>query len=162
MPQTPSTARISRRRLLSGMAGAAAVLAWRAWPLAQAKPSLVVYKDPACGCCQQWTTYMGANGFAVTAKDTTDVDAIRRAQHVPAPLSSCHTAIVGGYVIEGHVPAADVKRLLAERPKGVIGLTIPGMPSSAPGMDLKPFTPYTVLAFDVKGLTTIFTRHDRA
>lgn len=161
MRQTLRKTSISRRRLLSGLAAAAAVLA-PSRPRGQAKPSLVVYKDPNCGCCQQWTTYMGANGFAVAAKDTGDVEAVKRAQHVPAPLASCHTAMVGGYVLEGHVPAGDVKRLLAERPKGTLGLTIPGMPHSAPGMDLQPFTPYTVLAFDAQGRTTVFARHDRA
>jgi hypothetical protein len=156
---------MSRRRLLVRLGAAtAAALAGAARPLARAtsKPSLVVYREPGCECCQKWTTYMGASGFAVTFGNTANVDAVKRAQRIPQPLWSCHTAVVSGYVIEGHVPAAEVRRLLAERPKGTIGLTIPDMPQSAPGMDLKPFQPYTVLAFDAQGRTTVYARHDRA
>jgi hypothetical protein len=80
---------------------------------------------------------------------------------VPRALQSCHTASVGGFVIEGHVPASDVRRLLAEKPKGILGLTIPGMPQSAPGMDGKPFQPYDVLTFDAKGQTTVYAKHTK-
>ncbi len=126
---------------------------------AQAKTPITVYKTPTCSCCHDWVTHMAANGFATTVKDLTDLTQIKQSNHVPNRLTSCHTAVVGGYVIEGHVPAADVKRLLTEKPKGVVGLAIPGMPQSAPGMDLKPFVPYTVLAFDAQGKTTEYAKH---
>lgn len=129
--------------------------------LAQAKPSLTVYKDPNCGCCTKWVDHMKANGFTATVTHSSDMDAIKAKHHVAAALSSCHTTLVGDYVIEGHVPASDVKRLLAEKPKGVVGLTIPGMPASAPGMDLTPFQPYDVLTFDLKGKTAIWAKHTK-
>lgn len=154
---------LTRRHLLLQIAGvAAAATAWRSSADAQTKVPIVVYKDPSCGCCHQWVEHMNANGFVASVKDTSELNAVKRAHKVAQPLWSCHTALVGNYVIEGHVPAADVKRLLAQQPKGIVGLTIPGMPSSAPGMDMKPFVPYTVLTFDATGRTTIFARHDRA
>ena len=125
---------------------------------AQDKPSLKVYKSPSCGCCSKWIDHMRANGFDVTVEDMDDVSPIKARYKVAQPLESCHTAIVDGYVIEGHVPAADVKRLLKERPK-VVGLTIPGMPQSAPGMDVTPHQPYEVLAFDVRGKTTVYAKY---
>ena len=87
---------------------------------------------------------------------------IKKQQGVADALASCHTALIGGYVIEGHVPAADVTRLLTEKPKTIKGLTIPGMPASAPGMDGKPFKPYTVLSFDAQGKTAVFAEHRSA
>ncbi len=157
------TSALSRRRLLTRLgAVAAAAFAWRTRPAAQAGIPLVVYKDPRCECCQKWVDHMTANGFAATVTDTADINAVKRVQHVAEPLWSCHTALVGGYVIEGHVPATDVQKLLAQKPKGTLGLTIPGMPASAPGMDGQPFRSFTVLAFDIEGRTTTFARHDRA
>lgn len=153
---------MSRRGLLAQLAAAAgAAVVWRAVHAQAAKISIVVYKSPTCGCCHTWVEHMNASGFVATVKDMSDVNPIKRAHAVTPGLASCHTALVGSYVIEGHVPAADVKRLLAERPKGVVGVTIPGMPQSAPGMDLKPFQPYTVLAFDAQGKTTVFAKHDK-
>jgi len=158
------TERISRRRLLvqlsGGIVAAAAVSRHTA---AQSKIPIAVYKDASCGCCHLWVEHMAANGFAPAVTDATDMHAIKVRYKVPSALESCHTAFVGGmYVIEGHVPAADVKRLLAEKPAGVAGLTIPGMPQSAPGMDVKPFVPYTVLTFNAAGKTTVFAKHDKA
>jgi hypothetical protein len=103
---------------------------------------------------------MRANGFVATVQDT-NMTPIRLKYGIGERIASCHTALVGGYVIEGHVPASDVKKLLAAKPKGVKGLTIPGMPQSAPGMDVLPFQPYTVLAFDEAGKTTVYARHDK-
>jgi hypothetical protein len=152
---------ISRRALLAqiAVAGGAALVA-PARMLAQSKPSIVVYKDPLCGCCTKWVEHMVASGFVASVTDT-NMMAIRLRYQIGERLQSCHTGIVGGYVIEGHVPASDVKKLLAAKPKGVKGLAIPGMPASAPGMDLLPFQPYTVLAFDEQGKTTVFARHDK-
>jgi len=130
-------------------------------PAAAAGTAISVYKDPDCGCCEAWVTHMKANGFRVTVTNTRDTNKIKREHSVAEPLWSCHTALAGSYVIEGHVPAADVKKLLAQRPPNTVGLTIPGMPQSAPGMDIKPFEPYKVLAFDAKGKTTVFAAHDK-
>jgi hypothetical protein len=154
---------ITRRNLLTRWAMvASAALATRASMDGQAKTPITVYKSPTCGCCKLWVDHMNANGFAATVNDMPDVSPLKRERNVAQALWSCHTAIVGGYVIEGHVPAADVRKLLAAAPKGVVGLTIPGMPASAPGMDVKPFRPYTVLAFDAQGKTTVFAQHDKA
>jgi len=128
---------------------------------AQAKTRIDVYKDPSCGCCSKWVDHMKANGFDARVVDG-DTRAIKAKYGIGPALQSCHTGVVAGLVIEGHVPAADVKRLLAQKPAGTVGLTIPGMPQSAPGMDVTPFQPYTVLAFDKQGRTTPFARHDRA
>ena len=102
--------------------------------------------------------HLEANGFTVTSKDMDDVQPIKDDLGVSAKLASCHTAVVDGYVIEGHVPASDVQRLLKERPK-IVGLAAPGMPPSAPGMDQPGKTPYDVLAFDAKGNTTVWAKH---
>ncbi|MBM3275590.1 MAG: DUF411 domain-containing protein [Gemmatimonadetes bacterium] len=151
---------ISRRDAVATLAAGLATIAGGRLA-AQAKPALTVYKDPNCGCCAKWADHMKANGFTATVKDTADMPAIKAKHHVGDALQSCHTTLVGDYVIEGHVPAVDVKRLLAEKPKGIVGLTIPGMPASAPGMDLTPFKPYDVLTFDVKGKTTVFAKHTK-
>lgn len=150
---------ISRRQFLAdaALAGLATAVAPRVL-FGQAKPSLIVYKDPGCGCCAKWVDHMKANGFLVSVKDTGNMPDIKARYHVGDRLQSCHTAITGGYVIEGHVPADDVKRLLATKPK-VAGLTIPGMPASAPGMDGTPYQSFTVLAFDAAGKTTVFAQH---
>ena len=122
---------------------------------------LLVYKDAACGCCTAWVDHMHSNGWRSMVTNG-NMAPIKTQFKVPAELQSCHTTLVGGYVVEGHVPAGDVAKLLAEKPKGIIGLTIPGMPASAPGMDLTPFRPYTVLTFDASGRTAVFAQHDRA
>ena len=164
---------LSRREWFGWAAGVAAVAAGSELMRAQtragaptaapaAKPALQVYKDPSCGCCQSWVDYMQKNGYKATVIPTPNMDRIKEEHKIPASLQSCHTTIVGGYVIEGHVPVDDIARLLAEKPKGVIGLTIPGMPQSAPGMDVTPFQPYTVLSFDAAGKTTTYARHTKA
>jgi len=154
---------LSRREMCGTLMVTAAAAV--AWPLAvegQAKPALTVYKDPSCGCCEAWVQHMKANGFTATVTNTSDVDRIKKQHGVTDALASCHTALIGGYVVEGHVPAADVTRLLTEKSKTIKGLTIPGMPASAPGMDMKPFKPYTVLSFDAQGKTAVFAEHKTA
>jgi hypothetical protein len=156
------TTSYSRRQVLSlSVCGVVGALAASASHAAQTKTRVDVYKDPSCGCCGKWVEYMNASGFdaRVVAGDPTKMKA---KLGVGAALQSCHTAVVGGYVLEGHVPASDVRTLLAQKPAGVIGLTIPGMPASAPGMDMKPFQPYTVLSFDKAGRTKPFAKHDKA
>jgi hypothetical protein len=100
-----------------------------------ALPKMVVNKDPGCGCCGGWIAYLRAAGFSVDVIETSDVDRARARLGVPADLASCHTAEIGGYAIEGHVPETAIRRLLAERPPAT-GIAVPGMPQSAPGMDV--------------------------
>jgi len=149
---------VSRRQFL--VRGAAVGLGLAVFPkLVHASlPSVAVYKSPTCGCCHSWVEHLEANGFDVVAHDMDDLTPIKARYHITGRLQSCHTALVGGYVIEGHVPAGDIKKLLADRPK-VVGLTAPGMPASAPGMDGKPFQPYDVLSFNDNGETSLFARH---
>jgi len=122
-----------------------------------AEPKVTVYQSPTCGCCSKWVTHLEQNGFEVKSVDMKDMRMIKSMSGVKPDLASCHTARVGGYVIEGHVPADDIKRLLAERPD-VRGLTAPGMPPSSPGMDIGN-TPYQVLTFDKNGKTQVFAQH---
>jgi hypothetical protein len=119
---------------------------------------VTVYKTSACGCCKGWIRHLKANGFTVNAYDVQNLDQIATQNGVSPQLRSCHTARVGGYVIEGHVPAQDIKRLLAEKPT-VTGLTVPGMPASAPGMDLPGKDPYNVYTFNMDGSTAVYARY---
>jgi hypothetical protein len=121
-------------------------------------PLITVYKDPDCGCCKAWVDYLRKHGYRVDAKDTRDVDAIKMNVGVPKSLVSCHTALVGGYVIEGHVPAEDIARLLKQKPK-IAGLAVPGMPGGSPGMDDAPRVHYQVIAFTRAGKTSVFASH---
>lgn len=122
---------------------------------------LVVYKSPSCGCCTEWVKHMQDNGFTVKVHDQNDVSPIKKQAGVPRNLQSCHTAKVGDYVIEGHVPASDVKRLLQEKPN-VVGLTAPGMPHGSPGMDMGPRKdPYDVMTFTHSGKTAVFASHNQ-
>jgi len=98
--------------------------------------TLEVIKTPTCGCCSVWVERMKAAGFTVTSRDVEDTAPVAKAAGVPDRMRSCHTAKIGGYVIEGHVPAADIKRLLAQKPKGAVGLSVPGMVAGSPGMEM--------------------------
>jgi len=124
---------------------------------AQVAPRVTVYKNPACGCCGEWVKHMRANGFRVDTIEVPDVTPIRRRYAVPDALVSCHTAVLDGYALEGHVPAADVWRLVRERPK-VKGLAVPGMVPGSPGMDQGPPQRFTTIAFDERGVQ-VFQRH---
>jgi hypothetical protein len=131
-------------------------------PLAQKGTAIQVYKDPTCGCCALWVEHLRKAGFSATVMDVGDMTAVKDKHGVPGQARSCHTAIVDGYVLEGHVPSADVQRLLKQRP-AVVGLAVPGMPIGSPGMEvagMKP-RPYDVLAFDKSGQTTVFASHNR-
>lgn len=116
-----------------------------------------VYKSPYCGCCGQWSRQLRASGFRVTVTNIVDVGPIKVANSVPPELASCHTALVEGYVVEGHVPIDLVRRLLAERPDA-IGIAVPGMPSSAPGMDQPTGESYNVVIFDKEGGTGVYAK----
>jgi hypothetical protein len=149
--------------LAAALAGAATLVAKRASAAMPARaglarPPVTVYKDPSCGCCKKWVEYMSQSGFVVTAHDDSDMDALKDHYGVPSGVRSCHTALVGSYVIEGHVPASDVDRLLKEQPK-VAGLAVPGMVMGSPGMEGGMSKPYTVLAFQKTGSTTSFASH---
>jgi len=127
---------------------------------AKAGPEIVMYKSPTCGCCGSWAEHLKDAGFAVKEIKSDDMDAIKAKYGVSDKLASCHTALIDGYIIEGHVPAADVKRLLKERPD-IAGLTAPGMPQKSPGMQNKGQKPegYDVLAFDKDGKSSVFTHY---
>jgi hypothetical protein len=129
-------------------------VAWAAAPL----PTVTVYKSPSCGCCGKWVEHMKASGFPVVTHDTENLAAHKTRLGVPLAMGSCHTAEVGGYLVEGHVPAADVKRLLAEKP-GARGLVSPGMPASAPGMDAASKIPYEILLVGKDGRVATYARH---
>ncbi len=133
---TASSPLLSRRRLLRAasalpLAGLAGVAMAQQAPTAL--PVLQVWKDPNCGCCQDWVDYLKADGFVVQVFDTGNT-AVRRRLGLPDRFGSCHTGLIGGYVIEGHVNAREIRRLLAEKPQA-IGLAVPGMPVGSPGMD---------------------------
>lgn len=154
----------NRRQWMTAIAAAAACAALPAW--ASNDQAVEVWKDPNCGCCQDWVEHMQANGFTVTVHESGNT-AVRARLGLPQRLGSCHTALVGGYLLEGHVPAADVKKLLKERPKA-LGLAVPGMPVGSPGMDGPEYKgrkdPYDVLLV-TKNLmnsdvsTRVFTSH---
>lgn len=129
--------------------------------LAQNQTRIEVVRDPGCGCCLMWVDHLQQNGFAASVTEAADMDAVKNRRAVPPQVRSCHTATVDGYVIEGHVPAADIRRLLAERPAGVIGLAVPGMPVGSPGMEVMGgrVQPYDVMAFDKNGKTSVFASH---
>lgn len=137
---------------------AAAALVGGALPaIAQYAPRVTVYKNPACGCCGEWVKHMQAKGFKVDTQNVSDVTPIRRKHGVPDALASCHTAVVGGYALEGHVPAADVWRLLRERP-AVKGLAVPGMVPGSPGMEQGTPQRFATIAFDARE-KRVFAQH---
>lgn len=157
MPARNQARRSGRLRHLSAsLAVAAGLIAAAASHPARAA-EITVYKSPWCGCCEQWIGHLRAQGHRVAEQDMEDLDAIKKMARVPEDLQSCHTAFVAGYVVEGHVPAADLARLLAERPKAR-GLAVPGMPGGAPGMASAAAEPYDVMLFQTDGGARVFSR----
>ena len=140
-----------------------------AWPAAYAIAShaanapIHVFKNPDCGCCGEWVKHLEAAGFSVKVTQVTDTGAVRTRLKMPDRYGSCHTATVDQYVLEGHVPAGDVKRLLSERPAAV-GLAGPGMPVGSPGMEVAgvPAQPFDVVLVDLSGRGTVFARYPKA
>jgi hypothetical protein len=161
-PHTASTT-LNRRHALAMGAGALAIgLGWAlSARAAQPKPLVEVWKDPNCGCCKDWMAHLEGAGFEVKAHDKGNT-AARAAFGMPQALGSCHTAKVQGYVIEGHVPAADIKRLLADKPQA-LGLAVPGMPIGSPGMDGPAYggkrDPYKVLLVQKNGSSQVFASY---
>jgi hypothetical protein len=148
---------MKRRSLLvlSAVTAAAAVLPAKAAGL----PQVEVFKNPDCGCCTAWADHLKAAGFPVKITAVDDTSVIRKRHGIPENLGSCHTAVVAGYAIEGHVPAADVKRLLALKP-AVAGLSVPGMPVGSPGMEVGTRQdPYQVLLVDKARRSTVFASY---
>ncbi|MBS0270044.1 MAG: DUF411 domain-containing protein [Proteobacteria bacterium] len=136
-----------RRAVLAGLALALSSLTTGV--RAQSAPALKVFKDPNCKCCSAWVEHLRSHGFETTVTETSEMKAVKARFGVPAALSSCHTAELSGYVIEGHVPAHAIQRLLAEKPQA-IGLAVPGMPAGSPGMGGEP-EPYDVVIFTRDG-----------
>lgn len=132
----------------------------KATSAAVALPKVITYKDPSCGCCGGWITHMRQHGFVVESENHSDMYELKEKLGVPMDKASCHTSKVGGLVIEGHVPAEDIKRLLA-RPDGAIGLAVPGMPIGSPGMEMPDGRkqPYTVERINRDGTTSPYASH---
>jgi hypothetical protein len=145
---------MQRRRLLAGFLMLPFAAAWAA----TARPLVEVWKDPSCGCCMDWVAHLENAGFAVRVRESGNTEA-RIRLGIPAKYGSCHTAAIGGYAIEGHVPAREIQRLLKEKPKAV-GLAVPGMPIGSPGMDGPAYSnrkdPYEVLLVKADGSSTIY------
>ena len=137
----------------------AALLAALASPGRAEPPPVAVYKSPSCGCCEKRVQHLRQNGYEVEVTNVSDLQVVKRKLAVPAGASSCHTAMVGPYYIEGHVPAQDVSRLLAEHPTDVAGLAVPGMPVGSPGMEGPNAQPYSVLAVKRDGKLSVFAEH---
>jgi hypothetical protein len=150
---------LDRRRFLTVLGAAGAVLGMRPAVAEVGLPKVAVSKDPSCGCCSGWIAHIKAAGFPVEVHETPEVNRVKVRLGVPNSLASCHTAEVGGYVIEGHVPAEAIKRLLAGKPQAK-GLAVPGMPIGSPGMEVKGADPdtYEVVLFGPSGQTT-FARY---
>ena len=151
---------MNRRDTLVMLVAALAVASPLGSLLAAAAPKVVVHKSATCGCCKQWVKHLEQAGFSVDAIDHDDLAPIKARLGVPAGRESCHTAEVGGYFIEGHVPAEDIKRLLSERPAAK-GLTVPGMPIGSPGMEQPSgeVQPYDVFLVAADGSTSVYAHH---
>jgi hypothetical protein len=156
---------MQRRLFVTRIGGlvAVGVLGRRLWaelPGGMAPTPITVYKSSTCGCCTKWVDHIRANGFAPVVHDHEEMEALKDEMGVPAGVRSCHTAIVEKYLIEGHVPASDIRRLLAERPK-TAGLAVPNMPPLTPGMAPDGVEPkdFEVVSFQADGSTRPFSRH---
>jgi len=158
--------RISRLTFVLSAVTVAALtlsLAAQSNPAATAAPAaekITVYKTSSCGCCKLWVDHLKASGFDVQAMDVSaaDVRAISKAAGLKEEDTSCHTAKIGNYTVEGHVPAADIKRMLKEKP-AIAGIAAPGMPQGSPGMEQGSKEPYDVMAFTKDGKTTVYAKH---
>ena len=168
--------RFTRRRVIGGMAAAGSIALLgcgqprteqreateKAAGEAPAQPpqpaSMTVYRDPNCGCCEEWAERAREAGFQVAVTDNNNMPAVKRQHGVPEELASCHTVLVGGYVVEGHVPLDEVKRLLHDRPSAIRGIAVAGMPRGSPGMEMPDGSkdPFQVMAFDAAGKISVF------
>jgi hypothetical protein len=148
---------ISRREWLRASLGGAAALfvSRRGFAATPPTPIVTVYKDAGCECCNKWIKHLTANGFVVNPHDVKNVDEIKRTMNVPTALQSCHTALVGPFVVEGHVPADLIHKMLKDKPS-ILGLAVPGMPNGAPGMETGRVDPYDVIAFTRDGQSRVY------
>lgn len=138
---------------------AAAMLSACSAPSPGGSPTVTVYKSPTCECCSRWVTHLQEHGFATQIVSERDLRGVRSRLGVPEELAACHTAEVGGYLVEGHVPASDIRRLISEQPKAK-GIAVPRMPIGSPGMEMGDRTePYAVLLFGDTNEATVFSRH---
>jgi hypothetical protein len=153
---------IDRRTMIGLIGGGAALPLLPGAADAAAPAGYVMWRDPGCGCCLEWAKRVeAAFGTKLPVVNAANMAAVKKAQGVPASLQSCHTALIQGVVVEGHVPPEDIKRLIASRRKGVKGLAAPGMPAGSPGMDVghNHRQRYQVMAFDAAGRHTVFATH---
>ena len=155
-------ARNTRRQLLLALGALPLAGLAQAAPPSAALPPVEVWKEPTCGCCKDWIAHMEANGFKVFV-NTGGTQAAKQRLGIPQNMASCHTAKVGGYSLEGHVPAKDIKRLLKEKPDA-IGLAAPGMPIGSPGMDTPAYNgkknPYNVMLISKNGKHTVYQKYE--
>ncbi len=147
---------MKRRNTLAAIASL--VLLAISSPSQSSSPLVTVFKTPTCACCGKWVEHLRANGFAVKVQEVNDTAGYEKQYRVPRTMVSCHTAVVNGYTIEGHVPAAEIKRLLNERPKAV-GLAVPSMPAGSPGMEAAHSEAYSVFVFDESGHASVYARY---
>src|SRR5947208_14150335 len=141
---------LTRRVLMMGASVAALIAPAHAAPI-----RVMLYKSPDCGCCEGYADYLRHSGFAVTVKATNDFAEISRKAGIPTELQGCHTAFIGDYVVDGHVPVEAIRKLLAEKP-GIKGVTLPGMPEGSPGMVGNKAEPFTIYAIEQNGKTSVF------
>lgn len=149
---------LTKRQFLAAGALTAGTLVLPGAALAAA-PAITTYQDPNCGCCHKWAAAAQKAGFAVTLRKVPDIMAMKAKLGVPEAVASCHTSVVGGYLVEGHVPLSAVKKLLQTRPKGIAGIAVPGMPRGSPGMEMPDGSsdPFEVVAFNRQGATRRFS-----
>ncbi|WP_404362840.1 DUF411 domain-containing protein [Marinobacter sp.] len=122
-------------------------------------PAITIYKNPNCGCCQSWAEHLDAHGFETTIVETDNLNGVKQEHGVPRSVASCHTALIGDLVIEGHVPASDIVAYLENPRFNTVGLSVPGMPHGSPGMETGRKDDYEVLAFNSNGQTRVFSEH---
>ena len=147
-----------RRRLFIALS-LAVILPTARGTAAQAKGVITAYRNPGCGCCEVWAQQLKVAGFDVIMQDDSDLAAHRVAAGVPEDLAGCHTALMGDYVIEGHVPLADIQRLLTEKPL-IKGIAVPGMPTGSPGMEMgESRDAYDVVAFATDGTRSVYAKY---
>jgi hypothetical protein len=148
------------KRIAVGASAALALVVTVTLGVAQTPTKIEVLRNPGCGCCLKWVSLLEQAGFKATVKESPEIQAFKDSKGVPKSVRSCHTGVVNGYVIEGHVPVADVKRLLKTRP-AVLGIAAPGMPAGLPGMETPDGTkePFDVVSFDKTGTTAVFASH---
>lgn len=152
---------MKRRTLLSAVAAATAAASIPALAAASL-PGVHVFKDPNCGCCGAWVDHLKAAGFPVKVTEVSDTGAARKRHGIPDRFGSCHTGVVAAYALEGHVPAEEVKRLLAQQPAAA-GLSVPGMPVGSPGMEVgSRKDPYQVLLIDKAGRSSVFATYPKS